>query len=190
MEVLPLPQSPPGQWLIVCLGRKPGNYDGPFFIAPRGHMKVIQPQCWLPIGLDQSIPERADSPRFRVHPELTYLPKPWEAAIAHGSVTAPQASADWSQRKAVLAYRPGFLCFTCRNKLVRGFEKTVSPLRQMQASSCKLIKTQSTWGRAKRPAELHNLRIQVAPNYIWGEANELFVYFSFKIQGIVEILIG
>lgn len=44
MEVLPLPQSPPGQWLIVCLGRKPGDYDGLFFIAPRGHMKVMQPQ--------------------------------------------------------------------------------------------------------------------------------------------------
>lgn len=98
----------------------------------------------------------------------------------------PEASADRSQRKTVLASRPTLLCLTCRNKPVRGFERTVSPSRQMQASSCKLIKAQGTWGRAKRPTELHNLKIQVAPNYIWREANELFVYFSFKIQRIVE----
>lgn len=53
-----------------------------FFIAPRGQMKVIQPQCWLiilgklPMGLWKSIHERADSTSFRLHSELAYLPKP------------------------------------------------------------------------------------------------------------------
>lgn len=82
MEALPILLPSPGQWLIVWLGRKPGEFDGLFFIAPRGHMKVIQPQHWLiilgklPQGFYQSIHKRADSTSFHLHPELTYLPKP------------------------------------------------------------------------------------------------------------------
>lgn len=82
IEALPLLQLPPGQWLIVWLGRKPGECDGLFFIAPRGHMKVIQPQYWLiilgklPLGFCKSIHERANSTCFSLIPKCISLPKP------------------------------------------------------------------------------------------------------------------
>lgn len=83
------------------------------------------------MGLCKSIHERADSTSFSLLSELAYLPKPQDAVIAHGPVTAPGCPKTGVKGK--LSWPPGQdTCLICRHKPVRGFvhfcdEKTFSP---------------------------------------------------------------